>query len=150
MIKYAVRQWNNNEKLLENALRKMQNAEKLPTDYEVLLKLVIQKVLNVDSNYTWSDNITVVDDGDYQGSLLFAIHLDAYQPSTEDYLLTFTYYGSCGSCDTLMGAYGNANKESQIQDYMAICKDLVCNTVVPFNYGWRKNPDFEHYKDLED
>lgn len=45
-----------------------------------------------------------------------------------------------------MGAYGNANKESQIQDYMAIYKDLVCNIVVPFNYGWRKNPDFEHYK----
>lgn len=38
MIKYAVRQWNNNEKLLENALREMQNAEKLPTDYEELVK----------------------------------------------------------------------------------------------------------------
>lgn len=150
MIKYALKQWNNNKELLENALREMQSSNKLPIDYEELLKLVIQKVLNVDSNYTWSDSITVIDNGDYQGSLLFAIHLDAYQPSPGDYLLTFIYYGSCGGCDALMGAYGNANKELQIQDYMAICKDLVCNIVVPFNYGWRENPDFEKCKDLED
>lgn len=150
MIKYAVKQWNKNKELLENALREMQSSKKLLIDYEELLKLVIQKILNANSDYTWSDNITVIDDGDCQGALLFAIHLDTYQPSPEDYLLTFIYYGSCGGCDALMGAYDNTNKESQIQDYMAICKDLVCNIVVPFNYGWRKNPDFEHCEDLKD
>lgn len=150
MIKYALKQWNNNKDLLKDTLREMQSSKKLLIDYDELLKLVIRKILNVNSDYTWSDSITVIDDGDYQGALLFAIHLDTYQPSPEDYLLTFVYYGSCGGCDALMGAYGNTNKESQIQDYMAICKDLVCNIVVPFNYGWRKNPDFEHCEDLED
>lgn len=150
MIKYAVRQWNNNKELLENALKTMQSSKKLPVDYEELLKLVIQKVFNVDSDYTWSENITIIDDGDCQGTLLLSIHLDTYQPSPEDYLLTFVYYGSCGCCDALMGAYDNTDKESQIKDLMLICKDLVCNMVIPFGNGWRGNPDFEHCEDLEE
>lgn len=149
MIKYAVKQWNKNKDLLKDALRKIQSPKEFP-DYEELLKLVIQKVLNVDSDYTWSENITVIDDGDYQGTLLFTIHLDTYQPMPGDYLLTFIYYGSCSGCDALMGAYYNTNKESLVKDLMLICKDLVCNIVAPFDYGWRKKLDFEYCEDLED
>ena len=63
MIKYAIRQWNNNKDLLENALREMQSSKKLPIDYKELLKLTIQKVLNVNSDYIWSENIKNLLDG---------------------------------------------------------------------------------------
>ena len=32
---------------------------------------------------------------------------------------------------------------SQISDYITICKDILTNTINPYNYGWRNNKDFE-------
>lgn len=40
-----------------------------------------------------------IDDGDYQGTLLFVVAAQGYQPST--YWATKVSYGSCSGCDTL-------------------------------------------------
>jgi hypothetical protein len=45
------------------------------------------------------EKIHVIDDGDYQGTLLFLIPEQTYQPST--YWVTMVSYGSCSGCDTL-------------------------------------------------
>lgn len=59
------------------------------------------------------ENIHEIDDGDYQGTLLFVIPSDNYQPYT--YWYVKVDYGSCSGCDTLMaildGDFGNTIDE---------------------------------------
>lgn len=50
------------------------------------------------------DRIHRIDDGDYQGTLVFVIGADGYQPST--YWYTDVSYGSCSGCDALEAAWG--------------------------------------------
>lgn len=59
------------------------------------------------------ENIHEIDDGDYQGTLLFVIPSDNYQPYI--YWYVKVDYGSCSGCDTLMaileGDFGNTIDE---------------------------------------
>lgn len=54
-----------------------------------------------------------IDDGEYQGTLLFVIPADGYHPY--DYWCVKVGYGSCSGCDTLMaileGDYGDTIDE---------------------------------------
>ena len=144
MIKFCKDQWNANRERLEEALRDDTHLNKC--DYKYLLSLVVTYILNpglVNFEQGWSaENITVVDDGNYQGTLMFLIPKDCYQPEESEYLLTFVNYGSCSVCDTLMGIQGfddSKPTEQQLIDYMVLCKDLVMNMVKPYNDGWRED-----------
>lgn len=53
------------------------------------------------------ERIHKIDDGDYQGTLLFVIAAEGYQPN--DYWYTFGGYGSCSGCDALEDAVGYAD-----------------------------------------
>lgn len=105
MIKFCKDQWDANRERLEEALKGDTQLNKC--DYKYLLSLVVEHILNpglASFEHGWSArNITVIDDGDYQGTLMFLIPKDYYQPSESDYLLTFVSYGSCSVCDTLIG-----------------------------------------------
>lgn len=115
--------------------------------YEDLVKLTFETIYNsyetTSRNKLNLDKITTIDDGDYQGSLLFMIPFDAYQPDPGEYIMTAIYYGSCSGCDALQAAQNYRGKEllseEQITDFMDICKDLVCNAIKPYNYGWRED-----------
>ena len=92
---------------------------------------------------TWnSEEITVIDNGDYQGAQLFLFHKDTYQPSPADYMITFEYYGSCSGCDTLMAIQDWSYKqepptEMQVRDYMALCLNLIQQMRFPYwEQGW--------------
>lgn len=115
--------------------------------YEDLVKLTFEIIYN---SYETADygklnlnRITTIDDGDYQGTLLFMIPFDTYQPAPHEYIMTAIYYGSCSGCDALQAAQdGWRDKplnDRQIVDFMDICKDLVCNAIKPYNYGWRED-----------
>lgn len=109
--------------------------------YEDLVKLIFETIYNsYEFDYKLDlDNITVIDDGDYQGTILFMIPFRTYQPAAHEYILTHIGYGSCSGCDALQAAqeYGDEKlSEGQIADFMSICKDIVCNTIKPYNYGW--------------
>ena len=71
----------------------------------------------------------MIDDGDYQGTQIFVIHLDKYQPDESDYVVTNTYYGSCSGCDTLQAIseydYDEKPDENQIKDYMELALHLL-------------------------
>lgn len=73
--------------------------------------------------------MTVIDDGDYQGTQIFVIPLDTYQPNVTDYIVTNTYYGSCSGCDTLKSInsydYDELPNEEQIEDYMQLALHLL-------------------------
>lgn len=151
MIKFCKDQWDANRERLEEALKGDTQLNKC--DYEYLLSLVVTHILNPGlTNFErgWSaENITVIDNGDYQGTLMFLIPKDCYQPSESEYLLTFVNYGSCSVCDTLMGIQDWDDvppTEQQLKDYMALCKDLVANMVKPYNNGWREDERYNTVK----
>lgn len=50
------------------------------------------------------ERITVIDHGHYQGTQLFVVGAEGYQPST--YWATAVYYGSCSGCDTFQACVG--------------------------------------------
>ena len=147
MLKYCVRQWDKNKDRLRAVIEQDKNLHEC--DYTYLVKLVVDYIFNdVDGKgYEWnSDGITEIDNGDYQGTLLWMIPLKTYQPNEGDYLLTFVNYGSCSGCDTLqhiqmLMGYEEID-ESIVKMFMNLCKDLVCNTVKPYNSGWRAEEIF--------
>lgn len=148
MIKYCIEKWNKNKKKLEDVLR--EDTTLNSCDYDYLVKLVVENILNDETNGyedTWdSKKITTIDNGDYQGTLLFLIPNATYQPSEYDYLMTYVGYGSCSVCDTLQGIQSWDDvkpTEQQLKDFMALCKDLVCNMIKPYNAGWRNEEEFE-------
>lgn len=54
-----------------------------------MFELCLQKADN-DTGFDLS-KMTVIDDGDYQGTQIFIIPKDTYQPSVIDYIMTNTY-----------------------------------------------------------
>ena len=72
--------------------------------------------------------MTIIDDGDYQGTQIFIIPLNTYQPNVKDYVYTNTYYGSCSGCDTLQAiSYYDRElpSETQIKEYMQLALHLL-------------------------
>lgn len=104
MIKEFCLAWEKNKDKLEEYFRKTRQEEY--GNYEDLVKLLFDIVINpsieCDHYRLDTENILVIDDGDYQGTQVFILHRDQYQPSVEDYVYTNTYYGSCSGCDTLL------------------------------------------------
>lgn len=149
MLKYCLRKWDDNKDVLKNLL---ENGTKWnDCKYIDLVKLVVNCVLNegaesdVNSIVWDSKNITVIDDGKYQGTLLFLIPMDIYQPNEREYLMTYVGYGSCSGCDTLQALQDYREDkltDSQVKGFMALCKDILTNMIKPYNYGWRFNEEF--------
>lgn len=130
MIKEFCLAWEKNKDKLEEYFRTTKQDEY--GNYEDLVKLLFDIVINpsIESDYYRFDtkNILEIDDGDYQGTEIFILHKNVYQPYIEDYVYTSTYYGSCSGCDTLMGIseYDDGlPSESQVNDYMDLCLHLL-------------------------
>lgn len=122
MNKEIIKNWNLYKKDLENYIRT--NKQENYDSYLKLVKLIIKYIL---PDYN-SEKITEIDDGDYQGTNIFLIPKDEYQPDVTDYLYTHNYYGSCSGCDTLLGIQGyneDIPTETQVKDYMNLCLHLV-------------------------
>ena len=146
MLKYCLRKWDANKNILEEKLKTDTSLNSC--DYEYLVKLVVTCVLNPgDGGLKWdAEQITVIDNCDYQGTQLFLIPLSTYQPSEDEYLITYVGYGSCSGCDTLISIqtwHDEKLTDGQVKDFMSLCKDLLTNMIKPYNYGWRFKEGFE-------
>lgn len=147
MIKFCKEMWDKNQDALKEALRNDVTLNEC--EYVDLLKLVVKHVLNNNNaGIEWNPNqITKIDNGDYQGTLLFLIPQDTYQPGEYEYLMTYVGYGSCSGCDTLKSIQDwSENKpptEQQLKDYMTLCRDLVVRMIKPYNSGWMNEEIFE-------
>lgn len=123
--------WEDNKEKLKEYISKTNQSEY--SSYQSLVKLIVEHILNSkEDNYDYpkydADKITVIDDGDYQGTQIFIIPQDTYQPSVSEYLVTNTYYGSCSGCDTLQSINDwedGIPSEEQINDYMALFLHLI-------------------------
>ena len=89
---------------------------KLPSSYSDIVLAVVE-MLNDEDEYGSPDpsRIHEINDGDYQGTLLYVIGAAIYQPST--YWYVKVGYGSCSVCDTLQaildGEWGLETEEEK-------------------------------------
>ena len=150
MLKFCKDAWDANKDKLENEIR--HDVKINSCEYSYLVELIIKHILNPSVPYPDNEfdynNITTIDNGDYQGTLLFVFPRKTYQPTASEYLVAFAEYGSCGGCDTLLGIqeFWHSDKtpnETQVKDFMSLCKNIVCSIAKPYNYGWRKDVSFE-------
>lgn len=68
--------------------------------------------------------IHVIDDGHYQGTLLFVVPEDCYQPSR--YYVTKVSYGSCSGCDTMQAILGHGRYNDKTGQYEYTLNDDQC------------------------
>lgn len=103
-----------------------------PENYKALVKLVVSILTDRDDvEYDTRlpmdpELIHEIDDGHYQGTLVYVIGEKGYQPSK--YWYCRISYGSCSGCDTLEGIRGYSDEkpvESEINEYM----QLICHIV---------------------
>ena len=132
MIREFVAAWDKNKQNLRHYIASNRQGEY--DSYGKLVKALFREVINPYlSEYNCdifnTEKLHEIDDGDYQGSLIFLVPRDTYQPSPEDYVMTFQYYGSCSGCDTLLGISQYCDDKypdkEQIDDYMTLCLHLL-------------------------
>lgn len=104
-------------------------AKKLPKDYKSIVKSVVS-ILGGDNSRLCPDPTRVVeiDHGEYQGTLVFVIASEGYQPDTYWYVMVG--YGSCSACDTLEGIKDSVDEDGpptseQLDDYMTLALHIV-------------------------
>ena len=122
MIYEFVKKWEIGKARVESVFKKSH-----PQEYMDIVKAVVE-ILGADSDYDVPDpdRIHVIDDGDYQGTLLFIIAAKGYQPN--DYWAVKVDYGSCSGCDTLEAIRShndNPPTPEQVKDYMTLALHIV-------------------------
>lgn len=150
MLKIVVEKWWKNKNKLEAAYRFKTGWNSC--SYLDIVKETINSILNDNDGYTkWDiEHITEIDNGDYQGTLLYLIPENTYQPSSDEYLMTYVYYGSCSGCDTLQAIQEWSEgplKEDQIKEFIMLSLHLLENMIKPYNDGWRSNDDYKQVQD---
>lgn len=150
MLKIVVEKWWKNKKKLENVYRTGTTWNSCT--YLDIVKETINTILNDNDEYPkWDiEHITQIDNGDYQGTYLYLIPENTYQPSADEYLMTYVYYGSCSGCDTLQAIQdwrGNLLNEEQIKEFMTLSLHLLENMIKPYNDGWRSNDDYNQVQE---
>ena len=157
MIKYALKKWSENKDALRNAIQQTEKDKRCFWDYNDIVKLVCRYIFNENVSdedpMINVDGITMIDNGDYQGTLIFMLPFDTDQPAEYEYLMTYVGYGSCSGCDTLQCIQADDEDDDEtekdlVDSYFSICKDIVSNTIRPYNQGWRNNGMFDSVDSL--
>ena len=134
MIPEFVKAWDERKHFIEDHLK-----AKHPDDYKELVSWVV-KMINPDKKYDLPDPdiIYEIDDGNYQGTLVYLTPETGYQPN--EYYIVFVGYGSCSGCDTLeavksdsgsrmrslTGTWGDyPPDEEAIKEYMTLALHIV-------------------------
>lgn len=72
------------------------------------------------------ERVTEIDHGDYQGTLVYVIGAEGYQP--HDFWFVLVGYGSCSGCDTLeeiKSEHYGPPEPQQTADYMTLALHIV-------------------------
>jgi hypothetical protein len=148
MLKIIRSQWDKHKDELRGVLSK---TDLDALEYDGLVRLVFEVVYNnnlpYEAYYLDLEHIHKIDDGDYQGTLLFLIPFNTYQPCEFEYLMTCVGYGSCSGCDTLQNIQCDYDGDRKIDEFMVLCKDILTNTIKPYNGGWRKTDLFNNIEE---
>lgn len=156
MLKIMRDKWGKNKELLRKELKTRTDLNDV--GYKDIVKLTFDKIFNPGTDELFKidiEKITEIDDGGYCGTLLYLIPLSRYEPAEYDYLMTYVGYGSCGECDVLKRIQYDEQErfqerlcETQVSSFMALCSHIICNTIKPYNYGWRYNDDYKVIEEM--
>lgn len=98
-----------------------------PSGYIDIVRAVVEVVTTDAYDDIDPSRIHEIDDGDCEGTLLFAIAAKGYHPS--DYWSVFVSYGSCSGCDTLQAIWSDASDDEptddQVSQYMTLALHIV-------------------------
>ncbi len=100
--------------------------KKHPESYKEIVVSVVALLSDGDYGNMHKDRIHEIDDGDCQGTLLYVIAAEDYQPS--DYWYVKVNYGSCSGCDTLQSISDYSSEvptDEQVKDYMTLALHIV-------------------------
>lgn len=121
IIKY-VNRFNERRDLIANKFK-----ESHPDSYFDIVKTVVESLSDGDDYGEMDvDRIHQIDDGNYQGTLVYLIGEAGYQPCK--YWLVKVDYGSCSGCDTLesIRKYSDdAPTDEQVKDYVTLALHIV-------------------------
>jgi hypothetical protein len=121
MIKEFVDLYMKNKETLELTFK-----NKHPENYKEVVCNVIGILKTDDYDCISNKRVHEIDDGDYQGTLVYIIGADGYQP--DDYWYVKVGYGSCSGCDTIEAIREYSEDlptEGQVKDYMTLCLHIV-------------------------
>lgn len=111
-----------------------------PDGYEEILKVALEEMFGTERDYFGDDQpdpnrIHAIDDGNYQGTLLFVIAAKDYQPST--YWLTTVSYGSCSGCDTYQAINygGDDDMNREAKEYADLAMHMIQRMKLIASYG---------------
>ena len=103
---------------------------KHPKDYKEIVCSVVEMLSLSDGGYSWEkpdpERIHEIDDGDYQGTLVYVIAAQGYQPSQYWYLKIA--YGTCSVCDTLKRINdfdSDSPNDDQVSQYMTLALHII-------------------------
>lgn len=128
MIEEFVKAWDERKGEIEAKFR-----QKEPYQYKDIVQAVVS-ILDDTKTYGApnANNIHEINDGDYQGTLLYIIPEDTYQP--HNYWYVRVWYGSCSGCDTLEAiresipwrdGEEDSQKDNRIKDYMTLALHII-------------------------
>ena len=128
MIKDFINKWDTNKLKLQESLKTIIDNDELEGfSYLKLVELVIEHIINEEHSFTNLDitKIIVIDHVHYQGTQLYIIPRDTYQPNIEDYYVTHNYYGSCSGCDTLQNIIYTDIQDEQLKELMMLSLHII-------------------------
>lgn len=98
--------WEKNKEVFRQELV---NNFKHYTRYSRIVESLFDKCFVDEENNSLFDTSKMVqiDNGEYQGILIFVIPYATYQPTVSEHVYTNVYYGSCSGCDTLQNIFHN-------------------------------------------
>ena len=127
MIKSFISIWNQHKTEIEDQLKKVH-----PDDYIDLVKMLVVMLNKHTDKYLGQpdpERIHTIDDGDYQGTLVYVIAETGYQP--DEYWYVKIDYGSCSVCDTLQGVRDSyltdKPTDKEVGKYMTLCLHILQN-----------------------
>jgi hypothetical protein len=123
-----------------------------PDGYKDILKVALIEMFGAKND--WSEVpdpncIHAIDDGNYQGTLLFVIAAKDYRPST--YWATTVRYGSCSVCDTYQAInYGGDDMNRKAKEYADLAMHMIQRMKLIASYGMENVTYETHYDDDTD
>lgn len=140
MIKFCLIKWDENNKKLREVIANTPAETRKKWDYDDLVYLVATTIYEFDLSSARS--IVCGGEGNYQGTLVFLIPMTDGPETEREWLMSYIGYGSCTVCDTLQRIQYDDEFDSDIDavaGYMNLCRDIVSNTILPYNSGWRQD-----------
>lgn len=119
-----------------------------PGSYEDIVAGTIATVRSkVSGREIPAEKVHAIDDGEYQGTLLFLVPQETYQPCT--YWYVFVSYGSCSGCDT-MEWIGTQEEKERTEHFLTLAYDVVRGLKRISPWGRYSEPTERHETALKD